>query len=219
MKKLFTPAAPAAIMLFPPPPPALAQYQASNAYLSLSLGQGNLEFEGEEINGAFVNTGTPYTWVIPSADDDDFIYEAMLGYNFFENFGMEVGYSEQGEYQATVVSTLSYRGGSESIPATSEIAVSGWKVGLIGILPLGETFSLFAKAGLFAYDYDFESSFTRDGETTFFEESDDGNDAYYGIGGKWDFGGSLDLAVEAIQYNVDDLEGGLQLSSALIFNF
>jgi OmpA-OmpF porin, OOP family len=71
----------------------------------------------------------------PSVDDTDTGFRVGGGYMFHKNFGAEIAYVDLGK--ATVTS-----GGQ-----TVEAKASGEVVSLVGVLPIGEQFSLFARLG------------------------------------------------------------------------
>lgn len=91
-------------------------------------------------------TGAGGTGVTGSDDGQGTQWRLQGGYRFNPNFAVEAGYIDLGKssYQA------SYTGGS----ASGELKAGGVDVAALAILPLGESFSVFGKAGAIAASID-----------------------------------------------------------------
>ena len=72
-----------------------------------------------------------------SVDGSDLGFKLFGGYRFTENFGLEAGYADLGSVEARQGLVL------------VEAGVTGWTAEAVGIAPIGESFEVFAKAGLF----------------------------------------------------------------------
>lgn len=102
-----------------------------------------------------------------SCDFKDSSWKVFGGYHFNRNFALEGFYANVGEIQLQ----------SGAVTATGEMTAFG--VTAIGVLPLGERFSLFGKAGLSFTEQKFSAS--APGFTA--GDSDDGTEFIFGFGG------------------------------------
>jgi len=119
-----------------------------------------------------------------SCDEKDTSYRLAGGYNFNKNFGAEISYSDYGN------ATASGPGGTASAGATAFQIVG------TGALPLGDQFSLTAKAGLASVDVDASvNTFLLTGAAT----ASDTN-FVWGIGAQFDVTPSIGIRV-----NYEDL--------------
>ena len=81
-----------------------------------------------------------------NCDTTDKTWSAFAGYQFNRHFAVEAGYSDFG--QATTSGTL------VGVPVTSRLKTTAWELVGIGMLPLTDKFSVYAKAGVYRYDTD-----------------------------------------------------------------
>ncbi len=103
-------------------------------------------------------------------------YGIKGGYQFGQNFAIELGLQENGDATHTEV--------DEFVTYSDKIETSSTNIGVKGILPLGDIFSLNARLGLAFWDFSSnstDSEFPEDNST--FSKS--GNDIYYSIGGEF----------------------------------
>ena len=121
------------------------------------------------------------------SDDDILNEEASAfklfgGYQFIKYFGLEFAAVDLGEFDFLGVPD-----------ALEQFGIAGQAV---GILPLGENFQLFAKAGFFSW------------EVEAFGATDDGTDAAYGVGGQFRFGKKKNWGVRLEWERFEDISGG-----------
>ena len=81
-----------------------------------------------------------------SVNDTDTGFKVYGGYRFSRNLAVEAGYADLGSFSATTSATSPFGPGS----IKAETKASGIFGQAVGIIPLGERFSLFGTAGLFA---------------------------------------------------------------------
>lgn len=88
--------------------------------------------------------------------------------------------------------------------------IDGWRVSALGHLPIAENFSPYGQIGMLFWD--------RTRSTEFAEESDTGQDMFFGVGTRFDLSEVLQLRIEYERYGVDetDLDMG---SISLQFRF
>ncbi len=116
-------------------------------------------------------------------------FKLQLGYEFSPNFAVEGGYISLGktEYSATYNSRITVTGLGIPVGAlrpgtqTQSNKISGWNAAGVGIYPINNSFSLFAKLGMIYAKV--KSSSAGNGDFTTTNESDDSKaKAYYGVG-------------------------------------
>ena len=119
----------------------------------------------------------------------DTAYKAFVGWSFFKFFGIEASYLDLGTQEDEVTP-----GTDVSVDATA------WDAFVVGQLPLGKHFELFAKAGIVVWD----TSTSISGITG--DSSDDGNDPAYGAGLKFKFGHFFGIRAEYERFDIEDTD-------------
>jgi OOP family OmpA-OmpF porin len=154
---------------------------AGNFYVGGAVGQTSTDIDDPGIDGIDV-------------DDSDTGFKVFGGYSFMKHFAVEGGYVDVGE---TSIET--------TVPFQSEVSAEadGFTVGAVGILPIGQKFDLFAKAGFFMWDSEATVSMQGFGTES---ASDDGSDPTYGLGFGWNLSERSRLRFEADRYEVEDLD-------------
>lgn len=138
-------------------------------------------------------------------DDSDTGFKVFGGYNFNQNFAVEVSYFDLGEASGSFDDFLG--------PVTFDVGVSGFSASAVGVLPLSDMFSLFGKLGYASYDIDAHASIG--GESGSGSESE--SDMVYGVGAALGFGQfGVRLEYEAI--NVDGGDANM-ISLSGLFRF
>ena len=125
-----------------------------------------------------------------SCDDSDVTLKGMGGYQFTRNFAVDFGFT------ATGVAEARGPGGTDTITAAIAEATA------VGILPLGDRFSLFGKAGIYT------SMVEREVNTILIRATDDktNSDLTYGVGVGFLITPKLQLRAEWQRYQ--DLDAG-----------
>ncbi|MDZ7685351.1 MAG: outer membrane beta-barrel protein [Gammaproteobacteria bacterium] len=117
--------------------PALAD-ESTGWYFGAGLGQSRATIEEDEIRADLLTSG----FGVSAFDDDerDFAYKLYTGYQFHRNFAMELGYFDLGEfgYSATT---------SPAGTLDANLEFDGWNLDLVGIAPISERASFFARIG------------------------------------------------------------------------
>jgi hypothetical protein len=131
-----------------------------------------------------------------SCDDKDSGWKIFVGNQLNRFIGYEFGYTDLGQLTDT--------------GTTAE--ADGVVVSLVGMIPVGEMFSIAARVGAFHWNADVSSA------TPSLSRSRDGTNMTLGVGAKIPLGKRVDVRVEWERYDVDDDDYSL-LSAGIAFNF
>ena len=98
----------------------------------------------------FIQRAGPTRNLSTSTEDSDIGYTAAFGYRFNRYLAAELGLAQYGETASKVRGEIDQLQGQGFVPASVKIsfAVGGPMFSAIGILPLGEKFELYGRAGL-----------------------------------------------------------------------
>lgn len=137
-----------------------------------------------------------------SVDDKGTAFRAFGGYRFHRYFAAELGYVDLGRYELR----------STVLPAgslNSSLRSRGIDLSALGLLPIGERFTLFGRVGVLAART--RTSFSSSGSVVLIEgsESERSSGVLYGVGGMADIAPNLALRVEYTEHRKlgDDLSG------------
>lgn len=166
---------------------ALAVGQDETPYFYLGASAAKTDLELDELGASF--------------DASDTTYKAFVGVRFVRWFAIEGGYVDFGNVNDVD------NGIDLSVDATA------WDGFVVGVLPIGDHFEIFAKYGLFWWDRNAEAS----GIVTE-EESDNGSNPVYGAGLAitWEH---FAIRAEYERYEMDDVENLNQTSAGIEFRF
>src|SRR3954468_14826847 len=167
-------------------------------YVGAGIGQSREENHHDRITQQLLGSG--YTTNSISDDSQDTAWKLIGGRKFNKNFALEASYFNLGEFGFTAQTTPP---GSLS----GRIKLQGVGVDAVGILPMGQKFSAFAKLGLQYAKA--EDTFTGTGAVTVTNPSPSKSSAGYkaGLGVQYDFTRSLGLRGEWENYRVNDAVG------------
>lgn len=168
-------------------------------YIGGNIGQSRANIDDARIAAQLQEAGLGTSSI--SDDKSDTSYKLFGGYQFNKNFAVEGGYFKLGQfgYTATTVppGTL-----------TGNIKLQGLNIDALGIMPIGDQFSLFGRLGLnYAQAKD---DFVSTGAVALpTNPNPSKNAANYkaGLGLQYDFTDSLGMRVEAERYRIDDAVG------------
>ena len=170
----------------------------SGWYIGGNIGQSRAKIDNARITSNLLGGG--FTTSSIADDNRDTGYKIFGGYRYNENFAVEAGYFDLGQfgYTATVVPAGTL---------TGKIRLKGVNIDAIGILPLTEKFSAFGRLGLnYAQARD---SFVGTGSVTVLTPNPSKNDTNhkFGLGLQYDFTPSLGMRLEAERYRINDAVG------------
>lgn len=136
-------------------------------------------------------------------DDSDTGFKIFGGYSFNQNFAIEASYFDLGEASGNFDDV------GDSV--NFDVGVSGFGVFAVGMLPVGDTFSLFGKLGYATYDIDAHVEIVGVGSGS---SSDSTSDMMYGVGGALSFG-QFEVRAEYEAISVDDGDANMISVSGL----
>ena len=189
-----------------------AQAADTGFYVGGSLGQSTAnDFNGSDIDAElFSSYGITSS---TSTDDSDTGWKVFAGYRFMKYLAVEGAYTDLGEFTAHSTVTSPSAG-----IVDSSIETDAWTISALGILPLGDSFSLFGRVGVNLWSADISATGSGGGVTASASDDDDGTDWVYGVGAAWNFTNNLSLRGEWERYDLGD--GDVDLWSAgLSWNF
>ncbi len=167
-------------------------------YIGLNAGQSRAKIDDGRIADDLLINGLATT----SIDNDDrhFAFKTFGGYEFNRYFSLESGYFDLGRFGFT----------AGTLPAGSlrgDIKIRGANFDAVGSVPIGDQFSLFARAGVnYANSKD---SFVGTGAVIVTNPAPRkwAANHKFGVGAQYDFTRSFGMRVEAERYRVDDAVG------------
>jgi hypothetical protein len=122
------------------------------AYGGLLVGNSKFSVDAEEAEADLVDffegSGAPTRDITTSTEDSDIGYTAAFGYRFSRYVAAELGLAQYGETSSIVRGEIDQ--GDGFVPANVKLsfAVGGPIFSVIGILPIGDKFEIYGRAGL-----------------------------------------------------------------------
>jgi len=178
-------------------------------YVGASFGgsQFDLDDQARQIDSDLVLGGAASSSTTTRKDSDSGL-KAYAGYSWSKNFGVEFGFVSPGE-----ASLQTQVPGELFIGA---VDVSGWFGAFVATLPLGNGFSVHAKAGPFAWkiDADLHSTMT----TTSVVNKNDGFDFMAGAGLGYEINEDVGARFEFERFQVGD-DSFDYISAGVLFRF
>jgi OOP family OmpA-OmpF porin len=168
-------------------------------YLGGNIGQSRAKIDDARITNNVVGGG--FTSIAITDNNRDTGYKLFGGYKFNKNFALEAGYFNLGKFGFT----------STTVPAgtlNGNISLDGMNLDAVGILPITDTFSAFARVGMNSAKA--RDTFTSSGAVpapTNLSPSKREFNPKVGIGVQYDFTKSLGMRVEAERYRINDAIG------------
>lgn len=187
-----------------PPSPATAPVPAPAAarletflFAGASVGASNID---EAMTRGLITAGEVKT--------DSTGFKVFGGYQFHRNIGVEMAFVDLGEAK--------YQGSFNGMPiANGKLKVNGLNFAALGRLPLGQSFALFAKAGVFVWEA--EAKDTAAGVP--FTTKTDGTGGSFGIGASYDITRNIALRVEGEVFGIGDGDKASLISLGFALNF
>jgi len=167
-------------------------------YTGFNAGQSRASIDDNRIADGLADDGFATTSIYNA--DRHFGFKAYGGYQVNPYFALESGYFNLGRFGFT----------ADTLPPgslTGSIKLQGANFDLVGMVPIGDKFALFARGGVtYAWSKD---TFTGSGLVAATDPSPRSNGANYkfGFGAEYDFVPSVGMRIEAERYRVDDAVG------------
>lgn len=162
--------------------PAAVSAAESYWYVGVNVGQSRIDATTAEIEQAFlVDDG--FVATNTTLDETDTGWKAYLGYRFNRFLALEGGYADLGEatFNTTIVNAPPPLNLLTPFPVSATATADGTVLAAVLHLPLTESASLFAKAGVFRWQAEFTERITGTNITRV-SRSEEQTDPAYGVG-------------------------------------
>lgn len=183
----------------------------SGFYLGGSVGQAKLDnLSGSDLDRELARNGYTST---TNLDDSDTGWKLFAGYRFMKNFALEGAYTNFGTFSARSAITAPSAG-----VVNTDVDLEAWTVSAVGILPIGDHFSVFGRLGVNVWNVDVSATGTGSGGTARAAVSEDGTNVVYGLGAAYAVSKNLGVRAEWERYDFDGTDVDL-LSAGVSFSF
>jgi OOP family OmpA-OmpF porin len=147
-------------------------------------------------------------------DDKDTSYSVLGGYMFNDYFGAEAGYLNLGKASGSITGNLSgtLYGRALVVNGTvrAEGDATGWLLGIRGVLPINDRFSLNGRVGIYKWDSDVKATVSAAGTwggtpiaaNGSASQSYSGSDAYYALGAAYNIHKQVTIGVGYSNYKL-----------------
>jgi OOP family OmpA-OmpF porin len=184
-------------------------------YIGGNIGQSKAKIDDARISDQLLGTG--FSSVSISDNKTDTGFKLFGGYQLNKNFALEAGYFDLGNFGYTAT----------TVPAgtlSGSIKLQGLNFDAVGMLPVADKFSVFARLGLqYAQAKDEFTSSPAVPVPTDPNPSKSAASYKVGLGAQYDFTQSLGMRLEAERYRINDAvgnKGDIDLYSVgLIYRF
>lgn len=169
--------------------PAHAQW-----YVGISGGESKAEVRGDRQDDQLLDLG--FDDASTTIDDKDGAYRVHGGYRFNRNIAFEVGFTDLGRFsQRTTVRPTG--------ALDTRVEVQGFDASILGLLPIGERFTVFGRVGAFAART--RTEFSGSGSVVLFDGAQSSSkrttSAVYGVGAMYDFTRNFSVRAEYVRYH------------------
>jgi OOP family OmpA-OmpF porin len=177
-------------------------FAAEDAGFYVGAGLGNMSLDSDSIYGR-------------DFDGSDTGFKVFAGYKFMPWLALEAEYLDGGEPE-DVFRSEDFP--DERLKVTA--GVSGFIGSAVGILPIGESFDVFAKAGFIYWDGDGSGKIRNDqGTLEKVSYGNDGTDFAWAVGGTWYFMENLGLRAEYQGFEISDFSSVAFASASVTWSF
>lgn len=141
----------------------LTAFAENGFYAGLGAGGARVKFDLAEAD-LLPPSGDPLD--TNNFSSGSFTFKALAGYRFFDFLAVEAAYLDLGEAESTSC-FINPQGNcsadpdaffpqfeNDGNPWTVKVPFQGWTLEVVGILPIGERWDVFAKAGVFVWEAD-----------------------------------------------------------------
>ncbi|MBC8026279.1 MAG: outer membrane beta-barrel protein [Steroidobacteraceae bacterium] len=162
------------------------------AYGGLLVGNAKYSIDAAEEEAGLVDyfqgLGPPTRAITTSVEDTDIGYTAAFGFRFNRYLAAELGLAQYGETSSIARGELDLGPDTGFVPASAKFsfAVGGPLFSVIGILPLGDKFELYGRAGLLFASTELGLALRVDGQNAGTGSAKgDSTEVVYGAGLAW----------------------------------
>lgn len=178
-------------------------------YFGLGIGLSQTDADGGDLEGDLTDAGNTIDNL--EFDDASEAGKVFAGYYFTRHFGVEVGYSDLGEFESEIDSASATQALADDVEALHPVSPQGvYAAGVARVNLL--LVSLIFKAGIYSWEGDVETSLPGGLSV---DDEQDGTDLMYGVGVGLPI---VPIRVELERYEVDDDSVDV-LSASLVFHF
>jgi OOP family OmpA-OmpF porin len=153
--------------------------QDARFYVGGGVGQAEAEGFCDDFRTLAIGIGT-----VNSCDEKDSAWKFFGGYQFNPNFALEASYFDYGSVSAS--------GQLLGLPFSVSGDTSAFGIAAVGMLPLGNNFSLFGKLGLLRTEVDVSGSVLGSAGS----DSEDETGLHFGVGVLFDLGRNFSIRAE-----------------------
>jgi len=142
----------------------------------------------ENLVDLFASAGLDVTDVTTTIDDSDTAFGAGGGYQFNDNFALEFAYVDLGSAAYSFSATVTDGVQTGDADVELESSADGPVISALGILPIGERFSVFGRVGFSLMNATGTARVTIDGLTDRASQSSQKSDPMFGVGAEYGIG-------------------------------
>ncbi len=181
--------------------------------------------QDQQLVDLFGSVGLTPVDVTSTLDDSDTGFSLAAGYQVNEHFAAELAYVDLGDISYQAAGTVTDGVSNFVSDFTLSQNASGPVFSFLGILPIGDRFSVFGRVGLALMDVEADANVTIDGAATASDAETNRSNGVYGIGGEFSLSDSFGIRVEWNRYagvGSDDITGDVDIdliSLGLRYNF
>lgn len=149
-----------------------------------NINQGELD---QNVLDVFDLIGLPVVDATSNLDDSDTAFGLAGGYQVNRNFAAELAYVDLGDISYSATGTVTDGVNTFDAGVGIDQSTSGPVFSLLGIAPIGERFTVFARLGIALMSVDGDVSVSLDGVAENDSVSTDRSNLMYGVGGEFAF--------------------------------
>jgi OOP family OmpA-OmpF porin len=181
---------------------ALAQQGVPGWYVAASVGESKIDEDREALDAEFLfllaELGATANFTSSSLEDSDTAFALLGGYRFSRYFAIEGGYQDLGafSYQAEGGISFPFPPGVFPVSTSIDVESSGFTLAGVGSLPLGESFDVHGKVGVFFADTESSVGAAIAGGGEAFSDSASSQELFYGVGGAFHSAGAWSVSLD-----------------------
>jgi OOP family OmpA-OmpF porin len=147
----------------------------------------SLNRSDQNLNDIFARAGLDVVAIDSSLDDSDTGFGVAGGYQLNEHFAFEFSYLTLGSTNYHAIATVTDGTDTEDADVTLETKADGPVVSMLGILPIGERFSVYGRAGISFLTADGTARITIADNSQRASQSSQKTDPVFGVGAEYNF--------------------------------
>lgn len=173
-------------------------------YVMPGVGQSSYDVsqgQGDAIAvGVFEDLGFDVVDGESSLDDSGTAWSMAAGWKFSRYFAAEIGYLSLGTAKYRAAGLVSTPGGVVNAETGIELSSKGFTAAVVGALPLGKSFDLHARAGMFFAKTDLDLEIAVGDFSGSAADDGSSNDPFFGIGAAYHFTSHIAASFDYLLY-------------------